>query len=377
MGLFSSKSKSSSSSEPWMPFSNYLRGKKGENNNGLPSDAYDLYRQGGFQPGMQGVNDQYTNYLANTGGRMSGFSNAANDMLGFGRKIAGGQFDSKISPVANVDMNQERAGMGVLDPTNALSRLLSGRPDNPYLDAQSNAMIGNLTRNLNENVMPGLRSSAAVSGQYGGSRQGIAEGLAASRMNQDLAPALTNLYGTASENAQNRMMGTSQHLNDQAYNTGFGNANIDFRNNDQTMQQNTMNLANRMQGLNAGGQAYNMSNSLGDMYGKNYGNYLSAMQMPNQMDWQNMGNYTGVMYPGAQLGGSSKSKSSQSPSAMSSIMGIGAGAAGLFSGMGGMEGLGKMFGGTSGGGMSPGMSSMMSGNSSMFDGPMSYPMLQF
>lgn len=338
MGLFSNKSKSSSSSKPYQPYDEYIRGNRlnhpmDPNNNGLPSDAYDLYRQGGWQPGMQGVNDQYTNYLANTGNRMSGFSSAANDMLGFGRKIAGGQFDSNITPVANVDMNQERANMGVLDPTNALSRLLSGRPDNPYLDAQSNAMIGNLTRNLNENVMPGLRSSAAVSGQYGGSRQGIAEGLAASRMNQDLAPALTNLYGTASENAQNRMMGTSQHLNDQAYNTGFGNANIDFRNNDQTMQQNTMNLANRMQGLNAGGQAYNMSTGLGDIYGKNYEQYINSMMMPNRMNWQNMGNYTGIMYPGAQLGGSSQSKSTQTTGIGNVAAGIASAALGGYLGM--------------------------------------------
>ena len=333
MGIFSNKSKSSSSSEPWMPFSNYLRGRSGENNNGLPSDAYDLYRQGGWQSGMQGVNDQYTNYLANTGSRSSGFSRAPQYMLGMGKDIAGGQFDSKITPVSSVNMNQERYNMGVLDPTDALSRLLSGRPDNPYLDAQSNAMIGSLTRNLNENVMGGLRSGAAVSGQYGGSRQGIAEALAASRMNQDLAPALTNLYGTASENAQNRMMGTSQYLNDNAYNTAFGNADIAFRNNDQTMQQNAANLSNRMQGIGAAQSGFNMQNSMGDMYGKNYEQYINSMMMPNRMNWQNMGNYMGVMYPGAQLGGSSQSKSSQTTGIGNVAAGIASAALGGYMGM--------------------------------------------
>jgi hypothetical protein len=175
------------------------------------------------------------------------------------------------------------------------------------------------------------------------------------------------------------MMGTSQHLNDQAYNTAFGNANIQFRNNDQNMQSNQMDLANRMQGIGAAQSGFNMQNSLGDMYGKNYGNYLSAMQMPNQMNWQNMGNYTGVMYPGAQLGGSSTSKSSQSQGAGSIAAGLGMAGLGMFSGMGGMDGLGKMFGGATGGAtaMSPGMSSMMSGGSPMFSGASSYPMLNF
>lgn len=89
-----------------------------------------------------------------------------------------------------------------------------------------------------------------------------------------------------------------------------------------------------------------------------------------------MNNYTGVMYPGAQLGGSSKSKSSQSPGVMSSILGTAAGVGGIFSGMGGMGSLGKMFGGSSGG-MSPGMSNMMSGGVPMFGGASSTPMLNF
>ncbi len=384
MGLFDSlfggKQKSSSTTEGYKPFVDYIRGRKGEGNEGMPQQIYDLYQNSGFTPGMQDATNSYlqnTNFTQKspniTASNMPGFegfnasspmiqdyAKASSDMLGAAYKVADGAYDSDFGPVAGVDLNAERAKMGQLDPTNSLSSLLSGKVNNPYLDAQSQSMIDMMTRNTNENVMPGIRSNAVVSGTYGGSRQGIAEGLAASRLNQDIAPALTNLYGTANENAQNRMASTANSLNDQAYNAGFGNAGLQMQNNQQLMQKNAGNLSNRMQALPITQSGFGMLSGLNDMAVNNYdlgirnadvgfknadlglrtneannnnfANYMQAIMGPQAYDWQNMQNYANLMYGGAGIGGSGTNQQKQSTGIGNTLLGLGTGAAGIYSG---------------------------------------------
>lgn len=234
--LFGSKTKTKSSSDPWAPFSEYITGSK-DGIAGIPETAYDTFQRGGSNPQMQAGNDFYTNFIANqaTDPRLNDFSNMGFDLLNGSKAVMNGYFDSNFNPVSMVDMNAERKKLGEIDPTTAFKELLSGRPDNQYLDQVASSLTNNLTRNTNENVMPGLRSGAAISGQYGGSRQGIAEGLAASRLNQDIAQPVSQMYAGALENAKNRMQGTSQYLNDNAYNTTFGNSNLALQNNAQLM----------------------------------------------------------------------------------------------------------------------------------------------
>jgi len=347
MGLFDSlfggKTKTKSSNEPWAPYSDYLKGNSSRA--GLPSDAYDMYKQGGFNPNMQNASDMYSGYLMDSAKdpRLTGFSNAGYDLLTGARSVADGAYDSNFNPVSTVNMNSERAGMGALDPTDAFRRLLSGRPDTQYLDQQASALTNNLTRNTNENVMPGLRSSAAISGQYGGSRQGIAEGLAASRLNQDIAAPVAQMYGTALENAQNRMMGTSQYLNDNAYNTAFGNANLGLQNNSQLMQKNQGNLNNRMQSMPIAQSGFGLLSGVNDMQGQNYQNYINSIMMPQNVNWQNMNNYANLMYQGAGLGGTGKNTQTSAPGIIPAALGTAAGIGGIASGFGGMGGLSGMF----------------------------------
>lgn len=343
--LFGTKTKTKSSSDPWAPFSSYITGKQ-DGVTGIPENAYNLYQQGGFNPQMQDFNDLYTNYLRDSSNQYSGFRDSGFNLLGKSNDIAGGQFSSNFNPVSMVDMNAERAKLGAIDPTEAFIRLLSGRPDTQYLDQQASALTNNLTRNTNENVMPGLRSSAAISGQYGGSRQGIAEGLAASRLNQDLALPISQMYGNALEQAQNRMMGTSQYLNDNAYNTAFGNANLGLQNNSQLMQKNQVNLANMMQSIPMAKSGFDLLSGTNDVYGQNYQNYINAMMMPQNTNWQNINNYANLMYQGAGLGGTSKGTQTATPGIIPSIFGTAAGIGGIASGfseMGGVQGFKDMF----------------------------------
>ena len=376
MGLFSSlfgsKTKTKSETNPWAPFSQYITGKQ-DGVTGIPESANNLFEQGGFNQEMQAGNDFYTNFLKQqaTDPRLNDFSQAGFDLLGGARDVANGAYDSnfsavngmgEISPAGMVDMNAQRKNLGALDPTRAFKEMLSGQPDNRYLDNTVSALTNNLTRNTNENVMPGLRSGAAVSGQYGGSRQGIAEGLAASRLNQDIAVPVTQMYSGALENAKNRMQGTSQYLNDSAYNTAFGNANlglqnnsqqmqrdqsnanIGFQNNDQLMQRNSQNLSNRMQSMPIAQNGFGLLTGVNDLQGQNYNNFNTAMMQPQNLNWQNMNNYANLMYQGAGLGGTSKGTQTSQPGIIPAALGTAAGIGGIMSGMSGAGGLTKMLG---------------------------------
>jgi hypothetical protein len=57
---------------------------------------------------------------------------------------------------------------------------------NPALQSTIQAAIDPLTRNFNESVLPGIRESYAMAQPGGGSREGVAEGIAASNLNQQV-----------------------------------------------------------------------------------------------------------------------------------------------------------------------------------------------
>jgi hypothetical protein len=73
-----------------------------------------------------------------------------------------------------------------------LGRYLS---ENPHMLAMGNEITRNVNDNLQRNIMPGIRGNAMASGTVGGSRQGVAEGLATGESMKGLAGALANLYG--------------------------------------------------------------------------------------------------------------------------------------------------------------------------------------
>jgi hypothetical protein len=215
--------------------------------------------------------------------------------------------NTPVAPTAsqtNLDINAARSAQGVLNPTQAMQNMLTGRPDTQYLDQQAQALTQQANRNLLENIMPGIRSGAQASGQFGGSRQGIAEGLAASRVNQDLAPALTSMYSNALENAQQRMYGTAGQLNQQAESVGTGNisramqqdqfnANLALQNNAQAMQQAQANAALQAQRFGLQDTTFNQQ--------------LQLAGMPQQYQQDQLQNYAGIIQPGASIGGTSTS----------------------------------------------------------------------
>lgn len=89
-------------------------------------------------------------------------------------------------------------------PAQAAAPTMQAYQANPYLDQMAAGIVQQTTRNLNEQIMPGLRSQAIAAGGFGDARHGVAEGLAIGRTNDALANSLANLYGTDYQKAMDR-----------------------------------------------------------------------------------------------------------------------------------------------------------------------------
>ena len=68
---------------------------------------------------------------------------------------------------------------------------------NPVIQQMGDAATRDIVRQYQEQILPGISQDAIGAGQFGGSRQGIAEGIAARGAQQNIADAIANLYGGA------------------------------------------------------------------------------------------------------------------------------------------------------------------------------------
>lgn len=132
--------------------------------------------------------------------------------------------------------------------TEALTKSLQA--GNALTSAQFQQNQQNLTDNFQRNVLPSIRGGAIAAGQFGGSRQGVAEGLAMSDLtkqinNSNTQLGLANSANTAAqlagayENGQNRALSAAQGLSGQQYQTAFQDANT--RNQAEFMNVNNVN----------------------------------------------------------------------------------------------------------------------------------------
>ena len=64
----------------------------------------------------------------------------------------------------------------------------------PGINPQLEAYQRQVQQNLQDNILPTIQGSAGMAGQMGGSRQGVGEGLALGRGNQQIVDMAANLY---------------------------------------------------------------------------------------------------------------------------------------------------------------------------------------
>lgn len=110
----------------------------------------------------------------------------------------------KLPPTATAAPAAATPAAAAPAPQTQWERQTVGQTPNPWLEQQAQGIATNLTNNFNQSVMPQINAGAVMAGGYGGSRQGIAQGLAMQGLNRDIANAQANLYGQAYESDANR-----------------------------------------------------------------------------------------------------------------------------------------------------------------------------
>jgi hypothetical protein len=238
---------------------------------------------------------------------------------------------------------------------------------NSYLPQQAQAITQQANNNLMNYQLPSINSGAIAAGGFGGSRQGVAQGLAIGQTNQGITNSLANLYGNAY--AQDQQISSQQamqqsqiaanqklaEMNDatqrlglsNSYNLGLGNLGLG-----QQQTQNNYSLGMGQLGL---GQ-YNAETSRGLGYGQlqqqgdqnAFNNQLAGAGLQLQglnalQGWNNQGvnwanqqqqtplqNLGQLSQIGASIGGQGGTMSTPGPSTIGSALGGGLTAAQLW-----------------------------------------------
>jgi hypothetical protein len=357
---------------PWAGAMPYLQGKAGHA--GIFPEAERFYQQNSqLSPQQSGLNDYYSNALENRYQNINQFD--------LGRQFLNGEYDPTAGMTNGrqstmtgahsftTDQRQNMAALGGNDPSQAIGQMLTGQPDNPYLSSLHQANINqsmrgydDAIRNLQTSVLPQIGDQAFAAGGYGGSRQGVAEGMALEQMQRnarDLGIAAMDsgnqLYGSAYESAQGRKADMANMMNNTAAQMGQFNAgqkqnaaqyNADALNNIrmfnagqlQNADQFNANLDMQQQAARAG-NALQGKDIYKDVYASqdNIFNQLQSIYGAPTAQWQNaLNQFAGVISPGATFGGNT-TQTNQVPiysNNASQLLGGASSIAGLLSSMG-------------------------------------------
>lgn len=201
-----------------------------------------------------------------------------------------------------------------LDLKGSYNSLINGAPgSNPFLTqslqggmAQSKNMFdqmqGAATENLQENILPGIRSNSVLTGQYGGSRQGIAEGNAIGD-NQKAMQQAANQFGQNNTNQmagaqlqaydadRNRQLQATQGLGAQQY--GLAQQDAQTKNQAEFMNVGAVNDVSR---FNAQQSNVNKLAGLGAQQGL-LGQTVGAATTQDQYGLQKAGMTNGLLAP--------------------------------------------------------------------------------
>lgn len=200
--------------------------------------------------------------------------NAAPQSAGAGpvNAVAQGKTDwvtgEKVNAPAQNNINLTGTFGSLLGGGNNAALMQSLQAGNALTSAQQQQNQADMTQNLQRNVLPGIRSGAIASGQYGGSRQGIAEGNALSDFTKQLNNSNTQIglansantsaqLANAYESGQNRSLAAAQGLSGQQY--GAASQNASMAQQAQLANQGASNDASRFYAQNA--QAASLANA--------------------------------------------------------------------------------------------------------------------
>lgn len=112
---------------------------------------------------------------------------------------------------------QQRVAQGAADSARSFSSDIWNPASNPQLAGAITAATRPITQQLLENTLPSIRGEAVTSGNFGSSRQGVAEGLASGRASQavgDTAAKLAQSTYDTNINAQQKALALTPMIQD-------------------------------------------------------------------------------------------------------------------------------------------------------------------
>lgn len=289
-------------------------------------------------PGLQAYSQSQQNYLQGSS------PNDTMQMHQAGSNLLGGSAAGVSVPSYAVGNQVQAPSQNNVNLAPAYQSMIYGDTGaNPYLNQHLQSAVDltnagfqknqtDLTNNLMRNVLPSIRSNSVLTGQYGGSRQGIAEGNALSDFTNQLTNANTQLglansanttgaQANAFNQGQDRALSAMQGLGAQQY--GVAQQNAATKNAAEFMNiGNQFDASKANAGLNLAGQqtgagmlsgltntAYNTAMNQ-DQYNINNALKVNSLLTPylgmgqtsttSQPLYQNQ---TGNMLGGAMLGG--------------------------------------------------------------------------
>lgn len=320
--------------DPWAAITPYLTGA-----GGVAQSAADLFAKNGT------ASPDLTKAFGDmAGAAQSGAASAAAlpGTLTPAQQVTG-KYITDVPKVAasSVSVPGAFGGLGEIDPTAAFKGQLSGEVKNTYIDDQLKAntdatqatyanMVADAGDSLARNVLPAIRSGANLSGQYGGSRQGLAEGVAIGDTNKQLTRSADSLaaalagtnastLSNAFENAQGRQLTAASGLGDLAVGTATNNANRDLTaqttNSDNAIDVSKVNVANDADlnkfnsnlTLNNNAQALDAAKTASGLTGDSYAQLIAALTGGAGYEGGQLNDYASIMQALAGLGGTAAS----------------------------------------------------------------------
>ena len=238
--------------------------------------------QGLLNQGQSGAANTFTqtnqNYLSNYGGAdMDSARQAAyNAMGGKAAPQAGGALASL--PAYAVGTQVQAPSQNNIDLSSSYNSLINGDPGaNPFLTGsiqkginQSSNAFGNMVTDAKaatQDVLGSIRGNSVLAGQFGGSRQGIAEGKAIDSMNTNLARAASQFGQNNTDAAvaaqagaydadRNRQLTATMGLGAQQY--GVAQQNAAYQQQAQMQNvQNSLDVSKTNAGLAQNNQQFN------------------------------------------------------------------------------------------------------------------------
>lgn len=186
---------------------------------------------------------------------------------------------------ANAMMNAGRYGMTAVNPS------LEPAATNPYLDSMVASAQNRNNQNFSNNIIPQINSGAQAAGQYGSSRHGVAEGLAAQGLLNANADTATNMYGG------NYQFNSNLGLQKAQVASGLATDNL----NRMTQGANAIN-AGAMAPVQNAQAAYNVGSTLQGEQQNQTGADIDRWNYYQGAPQANLGNYAGTVMGGAGIG---------------------------------------------------------------------------